>query len=285
MVPPRIHSFEFCDQSWLSGVWREAYLDGLNFLFRLGGIYHRMYRPFSRWARASGGSQVLDLASGGAGPIETLVSSAQEARASIPRITLSDLFPDLRSYRRLQEAFPETVDCIPVPVNALSPTSIGGGFPLTSICTGFHHFKPDQAQQLLENIVNRSNGIFIMEPTERSWLSPLLPVLTFIPLMLAPFFSRRFSLKAFAISTLIPIVPLLVVFDGIVSALRMYRPEEILAMVPEPARSSWKWEWGKYRCLLVFRATYLFGARTQQVSSKGTVSPGDEGTTSRTCTA
>ena len=51
---PRIQAFEFCDQPWLKGILREAYMDGLSFLFGLCGIYQGMHRPFSRWASAAG---------------------------------------------------------------------------------------------------------------------------------------------------------------------------------------------------------------------------------------
>lgn len=103
----------------------------------------------------------------------------------------------------------------------------------------------------------------------RSWHSLFLPILTFLPLMLAPLFARRFSCAKLLITTIVPVVPMLIVFDGMASALRMYRPEEILAMVPEPARHAWHWEWGSHRCLLLFRATYLFGVRTAKGAGAG----------------
>lgn len=261
MPLPRVHGFEFCDQPWLAGTWREAYMDALGFLFRAGGIYRRMHGPFGRWARLAGGARVLDLASGGGGPIETLLRTARDARAAMPGITLSDLYPDLPSYRRLEAAFPGQVDYIAEPVDAVGPGVAGNGTRLNSICTGFHHFNPAQARRFLAGITERSDGLFVMEPNWRSWHSLFLPILTFLPLMLAPLFSRRFSCTKFLITMIVPVVPALIVFDGMASALRMYRPEEILAMVPEPARHAWHWEWGSHRCLVLFRATYLFGVR------------------------
>ena len=67
-IPPRIQAFEFCDQPWFKGTFREAYMDGINFLFKMGRIYHKMYIPFTRWSK-NDNNHVLDLGSGGAGPI------------------------------------------------------------------------------------------------------------------------------------------------------------------------------------------------------------------------
>jgi len=63
-VPPRIQGFEFCDQSWLTGCWREAHLDGMNFTFKLFGIHKNLHRAYEKWSREAGYDAVLDLASG-----------------------------------------------------------------------------------------------------------------------------------------------------------------------------------------------------------------------------
>lgn len=266
-IPPRMHAFEFCDQPWLRGVWREAYLDGLNFLFRLGGIYRNMHKPFGRWARQAGRAHVLDLGSGGAGPIVTLLAAARRDAAPLPQITLSDLYPDLSAFERVKSEFPGQVDYIATPLDAFAEGNAGSEAPLRSICTGFHHLTPEQARRFLAAVTARTDGLFIMEPMPRTWLSPLMSLLTLPLLMLAPFFAHRFSLKKLALSTLLPLVPLMIVFDGVVSALRMYHPDELLVLLPESARKQWRWEWGTQRCLLVHKATYLFGYRIRKEGS------------------
>ncbi|HVX56724.1 MAG TPA: hypothetical protein VHA37_03250, partial [Candidatus Saccharimonadales bacterium] len=50
--------------------------------------------------------------------------------------------------------------------------------------------------------------------------------------LIVPFFARRFAWRKLLFTTLVPIVPFFVAFDGIVSALRTYTKDEILAMLP-----------------------------------------------------
>ena len=265
-IPPRVQAFEFCDQAWVRGSLREAYLDGLNFLFKAGRIYHSMHRPFRRWALAAGETRVLDLASGGGGPIETLLASARREHLTMPRVTLSDLYPDTEAFARVQQAHPGQVDFKPAPVDATGAVALRE--PLVSICTGFHHFAPPQAGQVLANVVAHTNGFFIMEVLPRNLLTPFLSLPMLPVLMLAPIFSRRFSWKKFALTTLLPLVPCMIVFDGMVSALRVYRPEELLALLPEHARREWRWESGAVRYLGVMRAPYFFGVRKRAENAR-----------------
>ncbi|MCK6472489.1 MAG: hypothetical protein L6R28_12160 [Planctomycetes bacterium] len=270
-APPRVQGFEFGDQRWFKGIWREAYLDGLNFSFRLYGVYRRMHEPFARWARMALGSKathetarVLDLGSGGAGPVETVLACARKSGTDLPRVTLSDLNPDLDAFQRAKAALPERLDFVPESLDACDPEAAASAAPdarLRSVCSAFHHFDPDSARRLLAATTEQADGLFVMEPMGRSWLSPLYSLPNLLPLLLAPFFARRFSFKKVLIGTLLPLVPLMIVFDGVVSALRMYRPEEVLELLPESARRGWHWEFGEKPYMLLFRAPYLFGYR------------------------
>ena len=256
---PRIQAFEFGDQSWFRGVWREAYLDGMNFMLWVGGVYRRMFQPYARWARRAGGHVVLDLASGGGRPIHTLVTEARKNNVPLPRIILSDLHPDLDAYARIAAAHPDEVSFVNAPVDATAP-----GQPearLFSICTAFHHFPPDRARQLIANAARNGDGIFIQEIFVRHWLSTLLSVCNLIPLMLSPFFSRRISLFKILITTVIPIIPFMLMFDGVVSVFRTYRLEEIMAMVPQELRREWRWETGSCHYLGFLGAPYVCGYR------------------------
>jgi hypothetical protein len=51
--------------------------------------------------------------------------------------------------------------------------------------------------------------------------------------MLAPFFCARFSWKKLLVTTLIPIIPLMVQFDGIMSCFRSYTVDELESFLPQ----------------------------------------------------
>ncbi len=257
--PPRFQAFEFGDQPWLTGVWREAYLDGLDFVFRVFGVYGRMHEPFRAWAAAAGNDHVLDLGSGSGAPVQTMLANAAKEGRSLPRVSLSDLKPDIRSYAALKAAHPGRIDYVDGPCDAASAQFRGAG--LVSICTAFHHFPPPLARKILANAAAHSDGLFIAEVMKRDWLSLIASIPCLLPLMLASFFSARPSFKKILITTVFPIIPLMIVFDGTVSALRGYRNEEILAMVPEAQRRGWHWTHGELRYLGFLSISYIHGHR------------------------
>ncbi|MBA4387132.1 MAG: hypothetical protein C0404_04065 [Verrucomicrobia bacterium] len=259
LIPPRIQGFEFCDQPWLKGVWRDAYLDGLNFILWVGGIYSRVHEPFGKWVRRAGNRPVQDLASGGGRPITTLVNEAGRNNVRLPKMILSDLHPDTEAFAAIARDLPGRVEYVSDSVDATDPGA--GGARLFSICGAFHHFPPAAARRMLANVAARGDGIFIQEIFDRQWWALGLCVFNLVPLMLVPFFSKRFSFKKLLITTILPIIPLMIMFDGIVSIFRTYRPEEIIAMIPGNLRNEWRWEQGSCSFMGFLGAPYVCGYR------------------------
>jgi hypothetical protein len=50
---------------------------------------------------------------------------------------------------------------------------------------------------------------------------------------LAPFFAKRFSWAKAFVTWVIPVVPLMLMFDGVVSVLRTYDRSEIISLLPD----------------------------------------------------
>jgi len=229
----RVQFFEFGDQSWLKGPVRDCYNDCLNFVTRSLGHYKKAYIHLSLWAKKADFAEVLDLASGGAAPIDILLSSADKKGVKLPKFILSDLFPREEYYREVQEKYgEERVGYLSESVSVINANATG--ISLRSICSAFHHFPPEYAEKILEDALRKGKGIFILEPYERK-VGNLLMTLCFGLFigMLSPFFSKQIRPLNVLLCTLIPIVSLMVQFDGIVSVLRTYEPKEILEMLPK----------------------------------------------------
>ena len=81
----------------------------------------------------------------------------------------------------------------------------------------FHHFAPDDARRIIADAVEKRCGLAVFEPTERS-LPAILGMLLapIVVLILAPQI-RPIRATGVALTYLLPIVPLAVLFDGIVS--------------------------------------------------------------------
>ncbi len=283
--PPRVHAFEFCDQSWLKGFWRETYMEGLNLLCRLGRLDRMVGPSVLKWAAASGPGPILDLASGNGEVVASIIEEARRQKVCPLKFVLSDLYPDLDGFRNLQQRYPQSVTFLSGSTDATALASIlseSGSIPQPRsihICAGFHHFRPQQAAQVMQWSARNMNGIFISEYFERSWRALMTPFISLLPLMLLPFLSGRFSLKKVGVTTLIPIVPLMIVWDGLVSILRVYRPEELEAMVPEESKKDWRWESEGRPYWLIHRSLCFFGIRigkkkrTKSTPASGTREP------------
>jgi len=258
---PRIHLFEFDDQSWLKGVLREAYFDVLDLAHRAFKPFGKMHDALSRWAEAAGHDEVLDIASGGGGHIETLLATADAACTRMPKFILSDIYPSLDKFNRLREKFgPDRVDFVSGPLAA----ALCGGRDerLWMVASALHHFPPEAARDLIEDAARSTDGIFIMEPYQRSRAAVLTEILLGPPFaMITPFFSRPFRWSKLLLSTILPVVPVLIVWDGVISIMRTYRHEELTSFIPESMRGQFEVEAGVFRAAPGVNPTYFAMAR------------------------
>ena len=230
LLNKRRHFFEFCDQSWLPKSVRQIYMECLNFAHDIESGYALMVRKFVEWVDRSGGHSVVDLASGGANHIKLMLKIAKPAGIKLPRIVLTDLFPQLDQYQSLQQQGNDLISFAeqPVAVNRV-PDQLG---ELRSMFSALHHFTPEEVRLIFADSLKNGKGIFIAEPFERSWRD-LLVMLLGVPLFMLYPLLRRFSIKRFVLCTLVPVIPLTIVFDGVVSVLRCYKFPELLDLLPQ----------------------------------------------------
>lgn len=80
-------------------------MDVLNLMLRLGGQYRRMHEPLLDWVQRAGGDAVLDLGSGGGGPMDSMLQAAESANLAMPKIVLSDLFPNLAQFAEMRDRY------------------------------------------------------------------------------------------------------------------------------------------------------------------------------------
>jgi hypothetical protein len=259
----RFQLFEFGDQPWLKGWARECYLDCLNFGLRTAGQFRGILEPLLQWVGPPPHPDILDLGSGGGGPIETLLMEGAKRGVVLPRFILSDLYPSAEHYKSLVARYGEArLGFLAQPVSADRVPQ--GSPPLRIICSAFHHFRPELARTVVEDAVRSSDGLFIVEPLQRDWRHLLMVLLSGpLPYMGAPFVASRKSFMKFLFCLLIPVFPLMVMFDGCVSVLRTYQPDEMLDMIPRDDRKRFTAEWGVSPYFRIFGAPYFFVRRRQ----------------------
>jgi hypothetical protein len=232
----RIHLFELEDQPWFPATIRDLATDYLQFIqtrFRLDRAMAPLVRRVVEQTRVT---RIVDLCSGGSGPLLLLVKDL--AADGVPvRATLTDLYPNAPAFEKIAAASGGSIDYEPEPVDARQvPTRLSG---LRTIFNGFHHFKPADARAVLHAAAAARQPIAIFEMSERS--PRTLPVLlTPLFVWIATPWIRPFGWRRLLWTYPLPLVPLTCLWDGIVSQLRAYTPAELRQMCQGSAPMTWE---------------------------------------------
>lgn len=239
----RVHALEWEDLQWFPRSWRDYGTDYLQFIATKFDIYAPIIPIIQKGLQAAPNHDWVDCAAGGGGG---LLNLAKALKADFPdlQITLTDYYPNIKAFKRTQQHDPQVFRFESQSINAMDvPAQLQGKF--RTLFGAFHHFRPDDAQKILQNAVDTRSPIAIFEPVGRnfmSWFSMLFVILNV--LLLTPFIRPvRWSVLPFIY--LLPLIPLYVMWDGIASILRTYSQKELKAMVAKLHNSdSFEWEIG-----------------------------------------
>jgi len=252
----RIHLFEFEDLDWFPDFLRNYGTDFLQFLSNLTNMFHPIIPILQKVLEKSGTTQIIDLGSGGGGPIPKLNKALKKQNPGL-KILLTDYFPNIAALE-LAKKNADNIYYFKTPVDARNvPGNLKG---LRTLFLSFHHFEPEDAKKILQNAVNSKNAIAIFEGQERSFASLLAMFLSPISVLLTTLFIKPFKFRRLLFTYVIPLVPLLVLWDGIVSSLRTYSIEEMKSLINElDNKDDFEWEVGRVRSGPGF-ILYLLGA-------------------------
>ncbi len=255
---PRVQLLELEDQPFFPALLRDYMTDLLNSHMSLLGFYDSVVPLLHRALQATGDTEILDLCSGGGGPIHRITAMLRQQHNLPIRAKLSDKFPNHAAFARAAAAAPGTLSYIAEPVDATAVPEDRPGF--RTLFTSFHHFPPEAAQKILADAVAQNRGIGIFEFTERSLLGlasmALSPLLT---LAATPFLRPR-RVSRFLLTYGLPVVPITYFIDGVLSQLRSYSVAELQALAAAIGAPAYHFEAGQApHRFLPMRITYLVG--------------------------
>lgn len=240
----RVHLFEFEDQQWFPSSLRNYGTDFLQFLANKAKIFKPIVPMLEKALKKSQTNHIVDLASGGGGG---LVWLGEALKKSVPdlKITLTDYYPNIPAFEYTQQQA-DHFDYRPASVDARQvPEDLKG---LRTQFLSLHHFKPEDARSILQNAVDSGSGIAIFEAQERSLPSIIAMLFSPLSVIFTTPFIRPFKLGRIIFTYLIPIVPLFVLWDGVISALRTYSVKEMQALVDSlDNKDHFDWEIGKVK--------------------------------------
>jgi hypothetical protein len=232
----RLHLFELEDQPWFPATIRDLATDYLQFIQTHFRIDRAMTPLVARLLESTGTRRIIDLCSGGSGPLLLLVGDLAD-RGIDARATLTDLFPNVPAFSEIAAASNGRIDFEREPVDARNvPARLGG---VRTIFNGFHHLPPADARAVLHAAAAARQPIAIFELSERS--ARTLPVLL-TPLMvwISTPFMRPFTWRRLFWTYVLPMVPFTCLWDGIVSQLRAYTMPELREMTQGSAAMRWE---------------------------------------------
>jgi hypothetical protein len=259
----RMQLIEFHDQPWFPGFLRDQVTDALQLILHLGNFYRPIAGRLSSAVENSRAHQILDLCSGAGGPWLWLYKDFDRHDSSTVPVCLTDKYPNASAVHRAQIASRNKIFFHAAPVNATKVPPELDGF--RTIFTSFHHFPPREAQAILQDAVDRRQGIAIFEVPGRHILTIVLTFLVPLAGLLVTPFLRPFRWSRLLFTYVIPVVPLVLLFDGIVSCLRVYSPRELAELTERISFASegqYRWDIGEERAGLL-PITYLIGYPTR----------------------
>lgn len=237
---PRLHLFEWEDQPWFPATLRDSMTDYLRFVERRSNIYGGATARLGEALQASGAERIVDLCSGGGGPLPELLGPLA-AQGYKPQVTLTDLYPNQAAFEQTQAQHPGQVGFSLESVNATAvPASLTG---LRTMFSAIHHFRPEGVRAVLADAVKAEAPVAFFDVADRRLVS--LIGMLFVPwiAMLVTPLLRPVTLARLVFTYILPVLPWAIGWDGFVSMLRGHTPEELLALAKEAdpeGRYSWE---------------------------------------------
>ncbi|KAJ3183752.1 hypothetical protein HDU87_005868 [Geranomyces variabilis] len=288
---PRLHLIEFSEQPWVPAVIRysvsrvlTAFWEAdfgepiLKFLTAIGVVtpINAVLPPIRRAVAWSGATCVMDSCSGSGGPtpaIERIYNaSARAGNSDRLDFYMSDLFPDVSAWQQAAAGRPR-LKFLEDSVDATNPpAAVRKMKAFRAFFLSFHHFDDALAKRVVKSAMANGDGFGIFELQSRTIATILSLVMLFPITMLVTLVTPglRRSLPHLFFTFIIPIVPLIVMVDGMTSALRTRTPQEILAMVEaareelDQSEGDWKIEVGQQAILGPVKANWLTVAKTRK---------------------
>ncbi|KIW06192.1 uncharacterized protein PV09_02672 [Verruconis gallopava] len=192
---------------------------------------------------------------------------------------MSDLHPNIDSWMETcsysqgyLSYIPQSVDATDPPMSVISTSAkrsrTAEGFQSDSkifrlYCLSFHHFDDRLAKKVLESTMETADGFAIIELQDR-FLSSFALMLGHIPLIYVTSIFRYYrDIWMLILIYVLPIVPIINTFDGLVSCLRTRSFKEVMALigtVPQERGSS-RFEKIAFKDDWVFRSAYEIHSR------------------------
>jgi hypothetical protein len=239
----RVQLIELHEQRWFPKFLRDEVTDTLQCAMNFFGAYAPVAPLLQTVLNATRSAVIIDMCSGGGGPWLDLSRRLQKNAPTSLQILLTDKYPNLVAFQSASAVSQNHIAFHSAPVDATKVPPELRGF--RTMFTSFHHFQPDEARAVLQNAVDARQGIGVFEVTCRAPTAIAVMFLwALLPFLFTPWI-RPFRWSRLLFTYVLPIIPFVLLFDGIVSCLRTYRPQELQEIIAKLTAAEYHWELGE----------------------------------------
>ncbi|KAI1436202.1 hypothetical protein GGR50DRAFT_652160 [Xylaria sp. CBS 124048] len=246
---PRYHLFEIDDQPWFPSFLRGYVQSGLTHLWTTCLPLLQRCSPATLVAsilqrelkKAVSSYTYIDFCAGAGGPTPQIEKSlnwdlSSQSSSSSPdgvKFVLTDLHPHVESWKQAASKsahltyVPMPVDAAAAPPDLIEKNKADGKGVFRLFNLAFHHFQDDLARAMLKNTVETSDGFGIFELQSRTFSSFVSCSLFGVFIFLIAPFLYWWSPQVLFFIYIVPVVPFVLVFDGLVSSLRTRTADEV----------------------------------------------------------
>lgn len=258
MPLPRLQLLELEDQRWFPDLLRRGLTDYLMAIAARTQPYAAVLPSIHSAIASIHAPLIRDYCSGAGGPWLDLLPAL---RAVAPHVILelTDAYPNTDALTRFPAGAPVTFRSTPLSATDAWPEDAA----LATLFASFHHFPPMQAREILRQASVTQTPIAIFEVTHRSITALLAMCLVPVAVLLLTPTMRPVRWWRLLFTYVLPVLPLAIWWDGVVSCWRTYRPDELLELAAAIPDSGMEWRAGEWRTAgQPLPVTYLLGNPT-----------------------
>lgn len=235
---PRIAAPELEDYPWFPATLRDAMTGFLRTTSEVIGVPDAAAPLVLEAMDAAGTDRIVDLCSGGGGPVVSLVRRLRERHRRDASVVLTDLYPNRDAFERAEAELPSHATGRRESTDAASvPEELTG---VRTLFNALHHLPPEVARAVFADAAAKRQPIITFELVERGLQG--VAIVAGLPLSigaLMPFVRPRRA-STLALTYALPVLPLAIAWDGFASCLRAYSVPELEAMVAPLQREDYR---------------------------------------------
>lgn len=228
---PRHHAPEIEDEAWCPRVIRDGLTGFVQTSSELLGVYDGATALVAAVVARHRAVRLVDLCSGGGGPLLRLRTALKEKHAVDVDAVLTDLYPNVGAFAHAEVRSAGGVVGVREPVDASDvPAELVG---VRTIFNGFHHFRPELARRVVVDAARKRQPFISVEVVDRRPMTLLVLMATPLAALLLLPWSRPLTVARVVLTWVVPLIPLGIWWDGMMSCLRSYSVDELRALTSD----------------------------------------------------